>query len=218
MLNPEAKGGAALKLPDAGLQPARCYAIIELGMQPTTFKGVVGEPSQKVMICFELTKYMNKYEDKEFPTAIRQEYVWSAGAKAKLPDVLKSWGSLSKRPEKINIKPYLGQYCLLNLVHTEDGKYANIASGGRGINPFMKEMAKPAKFHADIYFEIPAKYKDFDWNLFFTLPPYAQKLLRGCGEWPSIIAASSEPTKAAQQSIEIEEDNQVFSDNDGPAF
>lgn len=220
-LNPDAKGGSTNKLPEVGLQPARCFAIIELGLQPSSFKGVVGEPKQEVMVCFELTKYMNKYEDKEYPTTINQKYGWSAGTKAKLPDVLKSWGSLKTRPEKIVIKPYLGQYCFLNISHSEDGKYANIASAGRGINPFMKGMERPSKFHADIYFEIPVKLKDFDWNLFFKLPPYAQKLIRGCGEWQAIIQASPEPTKTmeqAQQSQMMEEEGEVFTNDDAPAF
>lgn len=208
------------KLPDEGLQPARCFAIIDIGSHYKTFKGVKSETAtQQVMLCFEFTKFMHKFgEDKPAePLCIFNEYTFSAGVKAKLPKILKAWGKLKSAVEQINLKPYLGQYCHINVEHTEgkDGNtYANIGSSGLSINSFMKETgAVPKKFHKDVWFDLD----NFSWNLFLSLPKRAQKRIRECEEWNKIISKHPEPIQQNESAVEQIEAYQAV-DDDSPAF
>ena len=222
-LDPESANFPPRKLPDTGLQPARCFAIIDLGMQPGMFKGVPKEPQPEVMFCFELPKFMNEFEGKKSPTTIFQKYSFYNTDKAKLPKVMQSWGKLKAAPTTLNIKPYLGQSCLLNITHTQDGKYANISDGGRGINPLMDGMAKLTPINENIWFEIPKDFSKFDWTLFFKLPKFAQTTIRKCTDWNAIIAKSPEPTKTMEQNgavnqMEVEHEGVTTSLDDEPVF
>ena len=207
-LSPDKTAKAARKLPDSGLQPARNYAIIDLGTQTGTFKGQPKAPAPEVMFCFEITKFMHTYKEEEgpVPCTILQKYTFSNGAKAKLPKMLQSWGRLPKPMEKLNVKPYLGQYCMLNISHTENGEYANISS----VNPFMAEIAKPKAYHTNVYFDLD----QFTWEAFYTLPPYAQKLIRQCADWPKIISKNPEPIQQGYTNTVIDgmEEDSPFKD------
>lgn len=213
-LNPDKVNKAPKHLPEAGLQPARCFAIIDLGVQPTSFRGQPGDPQAEVMLCFELTKFMKTFKEEEgpVPAMIMQKYAFSIGKKAKLPAVLKSWGSLKKPVEKLILKPYLGQYCMLNIVHSEDGEYANIGDNGRAVNPFMKEIAKPKEHYAPMFFDLD----NFSWADYNKLPKYAQTLLTKCQQWPEIL--KKYPAPVGQGVTEQHEEAPVVLDEDAPAF
>lgn len=194
----EAESSSSKTQVEDGLQVARCYAIIDIGHQPKLFKGQPAidmegnllPPSREVALCFELTKYMNVYKDGEAPVpkSIIQKFTFSNGAKAKLPDVLKSWGKLKSRLDRLDLKPYLGQFAILNVEVSKDGKHANIASGGRAINPMSKEFAVPKIHYPKLWFEI----ENFTWDIFNSFHPYVQKLIKNSREWSSIIKIHGE--------------------------
>lgn len=201
-LNPNTATKIQRKLPKTGLQPARCYAIIDIGKQVQVFKGERKEPSQLVLICFEFTKFMHKFKEDQpaQPLTIFQEYTYSLGDRAKLPKVLKSWARLNKPIAQINLKPYLGQYCMLNVEHqqSKDGQntYAKISGNGLSVSPYMKELGNPpVKFHKDIYFDLD----NFSWEVFLTLPKRAQKRIRESQDWSGIIAKFPEPINQGTQ-------------------
>lgn len=210
----EAKKGSSAKLPDTGLQQARCFAIIDIGTHKLSFKGQptldkeTGKQmtAPKIMVYFELPGFINQPSEagkgKPYPSRLQQEYIFSAGKKAKLPDVLKSWGPMKKRPEKLTselIKKFVGLKAMINIQHSENGEYANIGSNGRAINPWMKELGEPAKYNEPIFFDMEA----FTWESFYKLPPYSQKLIRESLEFPGILKKMPEPIKAdAETAIE----------------
>ena len=222
-LDPKQAAKIQRKLPDAGNQPARCFAIIDIGKQAQSFKGQAKDPAQRVMICFELSKFMHTFKEGQpaEPLAIFQEFTYSAGEKAKLPKVLKSWGKLSKPVASINLKPYLGQYCMLNVEHTasKDGTttYANISGNGLGISPYMKELGNPPqKFHKDIYFDFDA----WSWESFFKLPRRAQKRIRESVDFAGICSKFPEPIQAGSGEV-AQMDHAVDTDGmtgDAPNF
>ncbi len=214
-----------LVLPDAGLQPARCYAIIDLGSHLSVFKGqpVMNQKTgkqvitDKIAIYWELPKFMNVPEDghKPFPATVKNEYTWSADPKSKLPEVLKSWGPMKDRPEKLNealLKKFLGHICMLNIEHADsvDKKtqkkrtFANISGGGRGVNPWMKELTPPVKHNELIFFSIDK----FTWETFYKLPKYAQDMIRKSIGFGEILAKMPEPIKtdAAAEFTDLSEE------------
>lgn len=213
-------------LPGVGLQAARCFAIVDLGKHEQVFNGkpILDKksgkqlaPSVRIMVLFELTKYMTTYTEEQgaVPYVVQQQYTFSAGQKAKLPDVLKSWGAMSKRPEKIDLRPFVGKTALISIEHSEDGKHANIGSKGRAISPWQKEFPI-TKAH---YFYTPPKEKGqpsqqngifftldkFDPVVFEQLPPFTKKNISESIEWPSILAKYPQcAIKPKEQSVESE--------------
>ncbi len=233
--------GAQLKplvLPDAGLQPARCFAIIDLGSrlsffngQPTINKKTGKQMTQdRIMIFWELPKFMNVSDNPEyapFPATVRQEYTYSVDSRASLCDVLKAWGPMKTRPEKLSndlLKKFLGHPCMLNIEHNDvvdkttkkTNTWANISGKGRGVNPWMKELTPPEKYNEQILFTL----EGFTWDSFYKLPKYAQKLVRKSLEFPSIIAKNPEPIKADGQAevAGLEEGDEIFTGDDEEKF
>ena len=212
-LDPKKTAKIARKLPEEGLQEARCFAIIDLGIQQGSYKGQPTEPQPEVMLCWELTKFMNTYkeEDGPVPATIMQKYTFSNGKKAKLPKVLKSWGQVKKELEVLNLKPYLGQYCMLNIEHTANGDYANISGNGTGVNPFMAQLKKPKPFYDNIWFDLD----QFSWELFNKLPQYPQKLIQKSENWPAILKQHPAPVG---QGVTAEQEEVQVLDDDTPNF
>lgn len=208
-------------LPEIGIQSARCYAIIDCGKIYKEFNGAKQEyPTPTVLLCFELTKYMTTFDEKDGPVpfTIQQEFAFSASSKAKLPKVLKSWGRLTKPVTTINLKPYLGKYCVVNIEHTESKKnpgemFAKISGNGLGISPWDKERATPAVHYKDIYFDLD----QFSWEVFKTLPQKAQKLIKSSEDWPLILKKNPEPVSQGNTSpIESFDAHQSVEDDDIP--
>ncbi len=202
-----------LVLPDAGLQPSRIYAIIDLGSHLSFFKNqpVINQKTgkqvvtDKICIYWELPKFMNTPDDpqfKSFPSTIRQDYSYSADPKAKLPDVLKSCGPMKVRPDKLNeelLKKFVGHPCVLNIEHADGFDknkkprvFANISGGGRGVNAFSKEFPMPVKCNEQIFFSL----ENFSWETFKKLPKYAQDMIRKSIGFPAILAKHPEPIAA----------------------
>lgn len=223
-------------LPAEGRNPARCYAIIDLGTQKGFFNGQPKDPAPEIAICWELTKYMVKYKEDEppQPITITQNYTYSSGERAKLPKILKSWGRLPKPITKITaemLSKYVGQLCVLDIEHVtskkdDDLKYANIGNKGLDVKPFEKtvtvndqviEVTPPKPFHEKLFFNIDA----FSWDQFNKVPKHLQKKIRECEEWPTIIKKHPEPVSKGGGSAEATEEGApiMAQDDDGiPSF
>ncbi len=224
-LSEKASSRKPRKLPTQGLQPARCYAVIDLGTQTGTYKGQPKEPSLEVLFLWELAKFMITYKEGEapVPSMVKQQYTFSTGAKAKLPGVLKSWAGdkMKKRPEKIGpdlLKKFVGLPCMITIVHSEDGQWANVGDGGRAVAPPMAEIPVPKLHNAPIFFNLD----EFTWDKFKALPEFVQKMIRKSAEFPKICSKSPEPISAdiaisSTDGMEDEEGSIVgFEDSDTP--
>ncbi len=225
------------KLPEEGRQPARCFAIIDLGTQKGFFNGKPKDPAPEIMICWELTKFMVTYKEGEAPQpiTINQKYTYSSGERAKLPKILKSWGKIANPVTKITPKflsNYVGQYCMLDIEHNEGKdtgvKYANIGNKGLDVKPFEKTIdtgngqkvtvTPPKPFHEKLFFNLD----EFSWDQFYKIPEFIQKTIRMSEEWPKIIAKNPEPVSDGNAAPAFQgEDGDapvMASDEDVPSF
>jgi len=217
-LDPNQSAKSSFPLIPEGNHPARCFAIVDIGKH--YFMGIKDkQPSQKVMLCFEFTKFMHSSkegEDKQ-PLIICQEYSFALGDKATLPKVLKSWGKLSKPIEKLNIAPYLGQFCSIEIEHNPSKKdpakiYANIAYKGQAIKPLNGE--KPKKHNKDILFDLD----NFSWDAFNSLPFLPKKKLQESCDWSGITAKHPKPIEQGMASSQEDEENDLIQNDDSPNF
>lgn len=134
------------ELPQAGMTVARCVAVIDLGTH-TDPKFVYqdgkkkGQPvrSHKVQIQFELDQLM-EVDGEKVPMMSTMRLTLSANEKSKMREHLESWyGKKFDNAELeaaggFDVEKLLGRPALLNIVHSDDGKYANVKS----INPLMR--------------------------------------------------------------------------------
>jgi len=209
-LNSTSKPKTQGAIPPASLHLAVCYSIIDLGTQEEQFPGKPMTLAQKVHYSWELPNLPFVTFDATKgaqPMALFQEYTVSAGDKAKLPKMLCSWGNMDiKQLKGITsdfLKKFLGQACMLSVVHTQAKtavdantgqpiKYAQIGGNGLMVMPRMAEIAKP---NGTIN---PIKFLDldaFDWNVYNSLPSFLQEKIAKCKEWPSILAKYPKPVE-----------------------
>jgi len=160
---------------------ARCYRIIDLGTQETTWQGQVSYKA-KVMLMWELPK---RLMDDGRPFSIHKEYTLSLSDKANLRKDIEQWMGTALKDEdtySFDITWLLGNTALINVGHKENensGKtYANITSlmpvpDGMDVPPAVNE---PFVFNLDQYSP----------EVFNKLPQWVQDKIKKCNEWPAI--------------------------------
>lgn len=206
----EKKQGA---IPPEGLTQGVCYSIIDLGTQIESFPGKPSSEARKVHISWELPQLPHVvFNTEKGPQimAVFQEYTVSASEKAKFPKVLASWARFPvadlKSITSDFLKKFIGQSCMLNIVHTNSKtakdsttgafiKYANIGQNGLAVMPHMEGIPKPTGTVN------PAKFMDldfFDWKVYGSLPQFLQDKIAKCKEWPAVLAKFPKPVDATQ--------------------
>lgn len=167
------------EIPPADIYTARAYRILDLGTQvgPEIF----GSKTQhKVMISWELIgkddPKMKNGENKGKPFSIHQKYNVSLDEKATLRKHLESWRGRSFTQSELDgfdLNNVLGQYCTIQVIHSEDGKYANIGS----IMKFKGD--KPEPVNPDLVFDIDEP----DMQVFETLSESVKGQIMQAPEW-----------------------------------
>lgn len=121
------------KIPSApeGMHNAICYGVYDLGTQENK---KFGKMQRKVLLQWELTDIRIDIEKdgivKNLPKAISKEYTLSL-YKSNLKKDLESWrGKTFTEEEKkgFDITVLAGLNCTLQIMHSECGQYANIAT------------------------------------------------------------------------------------------
>ena len=130
-----------------GMHLARCYRIIDMGTQPTNWKGKVGA-QPKVMIQFEVHSEDAEgnalVTDKGEPMSISKNFTASLADKAILRQELENWRSRAFTVDELagfQLKNVLGAWAMLSIVKEKgnDGNdYTNISS----INPVSSQIKK----------------------------------------------------------------------------
>lgn len=147
--------GGDFSPPPAGLFPAICYRLVDLGTQQTTWKG---QPKQqhKIMLSWEITDPDERMDDGR-PWTISQRYTWSMSEKSNLRKDLESWRGKpfveeDFGPDGFNTKNLIGAPCMLSIVHeTKEGKtYANISA----ITRLPKQMTAGELTNETLYFSL----------------------------------------------------------------
>ena len=166
----------------SGTHVGRCYQIVDVGTQHTTFNG---KPrlAHKVRVSFELPVLRVKYEDgSDKPAAVHVTYTLSLSEKANLRKHLESWRGRAFTAEELsafNIGKVLGAPALVSVTHTPrkegTGVYVNIA----GLSKVITGMAVPTAENKPVLYEIEHGRND----VFQTFPEWLQAEIEGCVEW-----------------------------------
>jgi len=172
-----------------GTHLARCYRIVDLGTQESTYLGQV-KTQRKVMIHFEV----HGDDENGFalitragePMSISKNYTLSIGEQSRLREDLVSWRGKAFTPEELKgfeLKNLLGAWGMISVIKTisENGKeYFNI----KAITPVpvvMKKNGMPQHFNEAKIFSIDSP----DMELFATFSDYLRAKIEGSPEWRS---------------------------------
>lgn len=180
------------KLAPAGLHMARLYSIIDLGHQATDWKGET-KIMHKVVLTWELHGEDDEGNalktDDGKPLIVSKRYTVSLGDQARLRQDLESWGNKKMTAEdrkNFDMATLLGRFCMVNITHSEDGKYANIS----GISPVPSALrnVQPEGINPTKMFWLEKHtQEEFD-----ALPKYYKEKITESSEWRG--------TKAKQES------------------
>lgn len=126
-------GGTDFENVSEGTHLAVCRAVVALGIQPG--RGKFPTPRPEVYLGFEVpgerVTWTKDGKEMEGPKAIGKSYTLSMSEKANLRKHVQAWRGKAfsdAEAEVFDITKLAGQACLLTVIHSEDGKYANIAS------------------------------------------------------------------------------------------
>lgn len=128
-----AKGGKEFAKVPAGTHMAVCTLVADVGLQPGSPK--FPDPKVRIFLRFEIPSERITYEkdgvEHEGPAVIYHNWNASMNPKATMRKHIESWrGSkfTDADAEQFDVRKLLGQTCLVQVVHTEDGQFANVAN------------------------------------------------------------------------------------------
>ena len=187
-LTVKASGGSSTFKPvPSGMHLARCYRIVDMGTQITTWKGVSKE-QPKVMLQFEVHSEDADgnavVTDKGEPMSISKNFTASLEEKAILRQELENWRSRAFTKEELkgfHLKNVLGAWAMLSVVKEQgnDGnEYTNISS----INPVSSQIKKaglPDGHNELKIFDL----KEPDMALFETFGNKIKEKIQSTPEW-----------------------------------
>ena len=110
------------ELAPVGVYRAVCTRLLNLGMQETNY----GDKHQ-IHLAFEIDENMADGR----PFLMMQNYTLSLNSKARLRNDLEAWRGRAFTAEELSgfdLKTVLGKPLQISVVHSPDGKYANIGS------------------------------------------------------------------------------------------
>ena len=147
-LTVKASGGASTFKPvPSGMHLARCYRIVDMGTQSTTWKGQTKQ-QPKVMLQFEVHSEdvdgTPLVTDKGEPMSISKNFTASLADKAILRQELENWRSRAFTQVELQgfqLKNVLGAWAMLSVVKevgNDGNEYTNISS----INPVSSSIKK----------------------------------------------------------------------------
>lgn len=195
-LNVKEAGNAEFAITPEGTYVARCFKLIDTGTQTTT--GQFGTKEQKkIMISWELLDGERMEDGK--PYAVSQWYTASLHEKSQLRKDLEAWRGRKFTPEELegfDLTKVLGQYCMIQIVHSNDGKYANV-------NAIMSTKEKPTGVNPLVSFDIDNP----DMEVFKGLSENMQKKIAAAPEWQgSQPTTKPEPTATPEpENVKIED-------------
>lgn len=144
-------GGDFKPIPE-GTYVATCVRVIDLGTQITTFKGA-DKLQRKVLIAWEVPDEIVEFDGEKRPALIMSRYTASLSDKANLRKHLEAWRGRRFTDDELrgfDLKNVLGKPCQIQVLHSEDGAYANVAS----IMALPKGSAPPEIHHPLVHFSL----------------------------------------------------------------
>lgn len=180
------KAGGDFKKAPPGMHLAICCRIIDLGTQKIEWSGEV-KYQHKILIQHELPNTLVEIDGESLPFFIGNRYTFSHHEKAALRKDLESWYGKKFNTQDLDnaggfeINKILGKPSMINVVHSEDGQYANIAS----INPVPKGTEIPGLV-ADSYIY------EMNGGGFDKLSDKLQEIVKKSKEWRGVSTETSE--------------------------
>lgn len=185
----EDTGGNFERTP-AGMHLARCYRIVDLGTQESTYMGQA-KFSHKIMIGWEI----HATNEDGSPLLMKdgrlfgifKNYTLSWAEKSNLRNDLQGWRGkpfLAEEMKRFDLKNILGAWCMLNVIDREgqNGKiYSNVAT----ITPvpgMMKQNGLPAPVNPNELFTLA----DPDMHVFANFSDYLKKKIESSPEWKKL--------------------------------
>lgn len=181
------------KIAPQGSHLGRLYSIIDLGHQEVKWNDEV-KIMHKVVFTWELhgedndgnplTTEMGK------PLIVSKRYTVSLGDQATLRKDLEGWSAKKMTAEdrkKFDLKGLLGKLAMVNITHSEDGRYANISS----LSPIPAALRKaplPDPVNPEVHFWLA----EFDQAKFDALPQYYREKIAESSEWRGQKAKQAE--------------------------
>lgn len=198
-------GGGEYDLPPEGTYLAICYLLADLGMQPRR----QGTPQAKLVAAWELPHALMKDGR---PYSVREIYTASLNEKAHLRKALESWRGRRFTEEEckgFQLRNVLGQACQLTIVHSQDGKYANVSS----VAGLIKGTPVPRTANELLFYDLDAP----DPAVFSRLPEWIQKKIQErIREQPQQHAPQYAPQQHAQAPQYAQQPPQQYSEANPP--
>jgi len=169
-------------LVDAGMYMARCYEIIHLG---ETYDERYSKMKDSIRITWELPTELLKFGDDEElkPVVVSKLYNLNMFKLSTLRLEIESWLSRKlseEEAENFEFLDLLGKSCMLNIVHSDDGKYANVAT----VNSMPKGSPEPTPYNEAIAFDFE---ENFDENVKDRYPEFIHKRIMESTQWKERI-------------------------------
>ena len=175
----------------AGTHPARCYAMVSLGTQPTNNPKY--DPSFKVVLQFEFPNELIEVKGEKRPMMtghFLSAYLGSVTKPSKANLFLTAWRGRQFTEQELagfDLAKVVGAPCLLNIVHeTKNGKLRETIAS---ISPLPKGMPVVPQINPTVIYEIDEGRND----KFKALPEWMQKMIEQCEEWTAPKASEPDP-------------------------
>ncbi len=176
-------GGDFEKAPE-GMRMGRCYKIVDCG---THMNPLYGKEQRLAWVYFELpSTLMTRGEQAGKPFIIGKRYGLSHNEKAILRLDLESWYGKKFDTKALDqaggfdLEKLIGRPALLNIVHSDDGKYANIKT----VNPLADGMDCPAAVNKPFVFSLA----EFDSEKFSQLSEKMQEFISQSKEYKEMLS------------------------------
>ena len=182
-------GSSSFKPVPPGMHLARCYRVVDMGTQTTTWKGQTKQ-QPKVMLQFEVHSEDADgnplVTEKGEPMSISKNFTASLADKAVLRQELENWRSRAFTPDELNgfqLKNVLGAWAMLSVVKevgNDGNEYTNISS----INPVSSQIKKaglPEPHNELKIFDL----EDPDMVMFETFGNKLKEKIKSTPEWAS---------------------------------
>lgn len=162
-----------------GIYTARCYRIVDIGTQLIKSMQFGESEKHQVMISWELIGKDDARMDDGRPFSMHKTYTVSLHEKSRLRADLEAWRGKKFTADELagfDLSKILGQYCTIQVVHSEDGKYANVQT------IMAHKGDKPEPVNTDLVFDIDKP----DMQIFETFSDNMKAKIQNTPEWAAL--------------------------------
>lgn len=201
-----AKAGGNIEMVPEGMYNARCYQVIDLGIQPTPFFDDDGlqKNALQVRLSFEILDGLRRLDGKPF--TIYREFTNSLHEKSKLLPFLEGWRGrkfTADELEGFELTKILGKYCQIQVMHETNKKGTRTYAVVANALP-MNAPDKPEAVNPEVQFSL----MEWDQKVFDSLGEFLQNKIRESLTYKYEVAPAGLDTSAGKE----EKDNTTSDD------